>query len=196
MASELQVTTLKGVPTGANANQIVVASGQKIVGTDSGSIVAPGCSIQVINSNNNTKFSFTSSNTWVNTGLVSLTFPNALQTGSKVLVRVYATLGEAHDNSWGSATAITIFENSVNKGDATYGISNGNAQMTGNTSYTQYEGNRLSGELLFTPSVTNGTYTLYALQKGAGTKYIGGVGNNDAAVPQGTTQVTLMEIAQ
>lgn len=179
-----------------NASQITVPTGQKIVGTDSGSIVAPGCSIQVINSNNNTRFAFTSTGTWVNTGLVSLTFPNALQTGSKVLVRVYATLGEAHDNSWGSATAITIFENSVNKGDATYGISNGNAQMTGDTNYTQYEGNRLSGELLFTPSVTNGTYTLYALQKGAGTKYIGGIGNSAATVPQGTTQVTLMEIAQ
>ena len=54
----------------------------------------------------------------------------------------------------------------------------------------------LVGELLFTPSVTNGTYTLYALQKGAGQKHIGGVANTGSAVPQGTTQVTLMEIAQ
>tara|TARA_A200000159_G_scaffold160430_1_gene180587 strand:+ start:10 stop:555 length:546 start_codon:yes stop_codon:yes gene_type:complete len=39
MASELQVTTIRGVPTGANANQIVVASGQ--------TLTAPGHIIQV-----------------------------------------------------------------------------------------------------------------------------------------------------
>tara|TARA_B100000965_G_scaffold14609_1_gene10966 strand:+ start:10371 stop:10901 length:531 start_codon:yes stop_codon:yes gene_type:complete len=156
----------------------------------------PGHMIQVINSNTNSEFTFTSANTWVNTGLVSMTFPRALTTGSKVLVRVYATLGEHHNNSWGSATCVTIFENSTNIGDATWGIANGNAQMTGDVNYTQYEGNRLAGEILFTPSVTNGTYTLYALQKGAGQKHIGGVANTDPAVPQGTTQVTLMEIAQ
>ena len=38
MASELQVTTLRGVPTGANANQILVPSGQ--------TLHAPGLSIQ------------------------------------------------------------------------------------------------------------------------------------------------------
>lgn len=156
----------------------------------------PGHMIQVINSNTNSEFSFASANTWVNTGLVSMTFPKALTTGSKVLVRIYATLGEHHNNTWGAATCLTIYENSVNKGDATWGIANANAQMTGNTSYTQYEGNRLVGEILFTPSVTNGTYTLYALQKGAGQKHIGGVANTGASVPQGTTQVTLMEIAQ
>ena len=156
----------------------------------------PGHMIQVINSNTNSEFLFTSANTWVNTGLVSMTFPKALTTGSKVLVRIYATLGEHHNNTWGAATCLTIYENSVNKGDNTWGITNGNAQMTGNTSYTMYEGNRLTGELLFTPSVTNGTYTLYAKQHGAGTKCIGGVVNTGSTVPQGATQVTLMEIAQ
>ena len=39
MASELQVTTIRGVPTGANANQIVVPSGQ--------TLVAPGHVLQV-----------------------------------------------------------------------------------------------------------------------------------------------------
>ena len=164
--------------------------------TPNNGVHIPGHMVQVVNQQADTKFSFSASGTWTNTGLISLTFPRALQTSSKVLVRVYATLGEAFDNTWGSATAITIFENSANKGDSDLGISNGNAQMTGNTSYTQYEGNRLVGELLFTPSVNNGTYTLYAKQKASGTKYIGGVGNSGAAVPIGTTQVTLMEIAQ
>ena len=47
MASELQVTTIRGVPTGANANQIVIPTGQKIVGADEGSIVSPGSVVQV-----------------------------------------------------------------------------------------------------------------------------------------------------
>ena len=164
--------------------------------TSGNGVYIPGHVVQVINQEADTKFSFSASGTWTNTGLISMTFPRALQTGSKVLVRLYATLGEGYDNSWGSATAITIFENSANKGDADKGISNGNAQMTGNVTYTQYEMNRLVGEILFTPSVNNGTYTLYAKQKANGTKYIGGVGNNGAATPLGTTQVTLMEIAQ
>ena len=42
MASELQVTTIRGVPTGANANQIVVPAGQ--------TLHAPGHVIQAIDS--------------------------------------------------------------------------------------------------------------------------------------------------
>ena len=41
MASELQVTTLRGVPTGANANKILVPSGQ--------TLAAPGHVLQVVN---------------------------------------------------------------------------------------------------------------------------------------------------
>lgn len=41
MASELQVTTIRGVPTGANANQINIPSGQ--------TLHAPGHVIQVVN---------------------------------------------------------------------------------------------------------------------------------------------------
>ena len=178
-----------------SGNTITVNSGDKISGA-AGSIVAPGQVIQTANSNTNTEFQFTTAGSWVNTGLVSMTFPNALQSGSKVLVRVYATLGEGVHNTWGAATSISIFENSANKGDATWGIANANAQMTGDSNYTQYEGNRLVGEIMFTPSVTNGTYALYAKQHGAGTKVIGGVLNNGGSVPQGATQVTLMEIAQ
>ena len=188
MASIVSVEQIKGLAAGSTPNKISIPAGQ--------TLYAPGHSIQVINSNTNTEFQFTTAGSWVNTGLVSMTFPNALQSGSKVLVRVYATLGEDNHNTWGAATSITIFENSTNKGDATWGIANANAQMTGNASYTQYEGNRLVGEILFTPSVTNGTYTLYAKQHGAGTKVIGGVLNSGSSVPQGATQVTLMEIAQ
>ena len=192
MASTLKINNLDT----ASGTTITIPTGKKLIGTDSATMKQPGMILQTINATTNTEFQFSSANSWVDTGLFSMTFPNALQSGSKVLCTIYATLGEAFDNSWGSRTMISIFENTTNKGDATYGVVNGNAQMTGNASYTQYECNRLVGSILFTPSVTNGTYKLYANQKGAGAKYIGGVQNTDAGVPQGATQLTLQEIAQ
>jgi hypothetical protein len=136
-----------------------------------------------------------SSTSWEDTGLFSMTFPNALQSNSKVLATIYATLGEVFSNNWGSATYLTIYENSSNVGSDAYGIVNGNAQMTGDSNYTQYECNRLVGQLLFTPSVTNGTYKLYVKSGLSYTKVIGGIANTASTSPQGTTQLTLQEIA-
>ena len=62
MASELQVTTIRGVPTGVNANQIVIPTGQKIIGTDQSSFVAPKQMIQYEHRfANNTGYNSTSS---------------------------------------------------------------------------------------------------------------------------------------
>ena len=180
----------------ATGTTITIPTGKKLIGTDSATIKQPGMILQTINATTNTEFQFSSSNSWVDTGLFSMTFPNTLQTGSKVLCTIYATLGEAYTSSWGSSTLLSIFENTTNKGDATYGVVNGSSQMTGNTSYTQYEANRLVGSILFTPSVTNGTYKLYANQRGSGAKYIGSAANSATTVPQGATQLTLQEIAQ
>ena len=192
--SSLTVQNIQG--SASSSNTINVASGHKISGA-AGSIVAPGQVIQTINATTNNEFSFTSAGSWVDTGLFSMTFSNALQSSSKVLGTIYATLGEDYHNTWGAATMLSIFENTTNKGDDTWGVVNGNSQMTGHTSYTQYEVNRLVGSILFTPSVTNGTYKLYANQKiSGGTKVIGGAKNTGASVPQGATQLTLMEIAQ
>ena len=68
MASELQVTTLRGVPTGANANQILVPTGQKFIATDTGSIVAPGQVIQLVHGLHATEKSMSNS-TWADTDL-------------------------------------------------------------------------------------------------------------------------------
>ena len=154
-----------------------------------------GSVLQTVNTQVDTKATKSSTN-WEDTGLFSMTFPNALQTNSKVLATIYTTLGEAYNSGWGSATFLTIYENSTNKGHATYGIVNGNAQMTGNTSYTQYECNRLVGQLLFTPSVTNGTYKLYVKSYISYDKSIGGTANGGASSPLGTSQMTLQEIKQ
>tara|TARA_B100001248_G_scaffold136639_2_gene102590 strand:- start:10940 stop:11545 length:606 start_codon:yes stop_codon:yes gene_type:complete len=47
MTSTLQVQNLRGPTSGSNANQVLIGSGQKIVATDQGSLVAPGTVLQV-----------------------------------------------------------------------------------------------------------------------------------------------------
>ena len=155
-----------------------------------------GSIIQTVNAQVDTRV-LKSSTSWEDTGLFSMTFPNALQSNSKVLGTIYATLGEVVNNGWGSATYLTLYENSTNKGHATYGIVNGSAQMTGNNPYTYYECNRLVGQLLFTPSVTNGTYKLYVKSGISYDKSIGGIAlTSDVVAPTGATQMTLQEIKQ
>ena len=66
MASELQVTTIRGVPSGVNANQIVIPSGQILQ--------APGHVIQMVDATGATQTSTVSNNTWVATNAsVSIT---------------------------------------------------------------------------------------------------------------------------
>tara|TARA_B100000035_G_C20689148_1_gene417516 strand:- start:47 stop:592 length:546 start_codon:yes stop_codon:yes gene_type:complete len=59
MASELQVTTIKGVPTGANANQINIPSGQILY--------APGHVVHAVNAPYSSYGSFSPSTSYVNT---------------------------------------------------------------------------------------------------------------------------------
>jgi len=152
-----------------------------------------GSVLQTIQGTSDSRYTLDSTDTWENTGFVSLTFPNALQSGSKVLVRINVLIGETHDGNWTSRTAVTIFENSTNKGHATYGIVSSNAHDNGSTN-TQYKSESMSGELLFTPSVTNGTYTLYCKAPNSFERIIGGTHSNGANYPVGNTQVTLQEI--
>ena len=87
-------------------------------------------------------------------------------------------------------------ENTTNKGDDTYGMVNGNAQHQGTTN-TIYEANRITGEVLFTPSVLNGTYKLYfKAQTSSITFTVGRTSQSGAQNPRGQTQIILQEIAQ
>lgn len=85
MASELQVTTIRGVPTGANANQIVVASGQ--------TLHAPGHVIQVVNVEklDTAVTNSTMGAGFIDTGLTLSITPKF--NNSKILVTVDAALG-------------------------------------------------------------------------------------------------------
>ena len=179
----------------ASGTTITVPTGRQVIGTDSSTFKQPGMILQTAVAQSDSKIT-KDSTSWVDTGLFTLQFANNLQTGSKVLCRFHVSMGEAHNNSWGSATYFSIFENTTNMGNATYGMANGSAQMTGDTNYTQYEMNRLTGEALFTPAVNNGTYKLYVKSAVTYTKTIGGCANTGSAVPIGTTQLIIQEVAQ
>jgi len=152
-----------------------------------------GSVLQTIQGSSDARYTLDSTDTWENTGFVSLTFPNALQSNSKVLVRINVLLGEASASSWSARTALTIFENSTNKGHATYGIVSSSAHDNGSGN-TQYKSESMTGELLFTPSVTDGTYTLYCKAPNSHARYIGGTAENGGNSPKGNSQVTLQEI--
>ena len=83
MASELQVTTLKGNPTGANANQILVPSGQ--------TLHAPGHVIQVQSVAKTNSFLTSSTSITDVTGLVVTITPKFAS--SKILVRGFINTG-------------------------------------------------------------------------------------------------------
>ena len=150
--------------------------------------------IQTIASNSDTRFA-SSSTSWVDTGLFSLTFPNNLQSGSKVLARIHVTIGEVANNNWSNRVSLSIFENTTNKGSDDYGMVNGNAHHQG-TDWTVYEVNRLTGEEMFTPSVLNGTYKLYFKSNSGFERVVGMSSNTGTHNPTGKTQIILQEIAQ
>tara|TARA_R100000654_G_scaffold20155_1_gene40789 strand:+ start:37 stop:555 length:519 start_codon:yes stop_codon:yes gene_type:complete len=157
------------------------------------SVLPTGSVLQTIQGTSNARYTLDSADTWENTGFVSLTFPNALQSNSKVLARINVLLGEVQDNGWASRTAVTIFENSTNKGNPNTGIVSSSAHDSGSVN-TIYKAERMSGELLFTPSVTNGTYTLYCKAPNSYARTIGGTSAIGSNNPVGNTQVTLQEI--
>ncbi len=181
--STLAIDTIQGATTATSVNMSGVTNLQ----------MPAGHVLQTIAQNADGAFA-SSSTSWVNTGLISLTFPNNLQATSKVLVRIHLTFGEEANSSWANRSSFTIFENSTNKGDDSLGIVNGSAHHQGNSN-TTYETARVTGEELFTPSVLNGTYALYFRANVSFARAIGRPNTDNASYSDGKTQVVLQEIA-
>jgi len=136
------------------------------------------------------------STSWTDTELISLTFDNTLQANSKVLVRFHTTTGEADlDGSWAAALFLSIFENSTNLGDDTLGLASAGMSWFGDSANAVYTSERASGELLFTPSVNNGTYTLRMRCMTAGkNRTVGATNSTHGNMARGNTQVVIQEI--
>ena len=84
MASILSVEQLQGLAAGSTPNTITVPTGQKIVGTDEGSIYAPGMAIQMAESGTFGDTQQTSSGTWLDTEMFVDIAPKF--TNSKIVV--------------------------------------------------------------------------------------------------------------
>ena len=181
MASELQVTTIRGVPSGANANQINIPSGQ--------TLHAPGHVIQVQKVGHSAHQSTTGSS-YSDTGLQGSITPKF--SNSLILIIVSANVSTAGANSQENAvrlyrtapTAATIQE--IQRGMLLYGASGGNHQGTYHAGVTMYD----------TPGTTS--ICTYKWQN----KVISGGGNirhNDyssGSPSDNQARMILMEIAQ
>ena len=191
MASELQVTTLRGVPTGANANQIVVPTGQ--------TLTAPGHVLQVVHGQDTTSgtgLATSTNSTYASTGLsVTITpkFANSMLIGSCVFNYWFSnsspanycvsTIYRGSTNIAGlsQAVASTPYSPHSNGPDLQWNTSN-DPRGTANVSVTM--------PFMDKPNTTSATtYTLYCRQNGGGAQLNINWDNQAASIQ-------IMEIAQ
>ena len=107
MASELYVETLKGLTSGANANKVIIPSGQ--------TLYAPGHVIQVVQTSITTEESFTSTSFTATANSVSITPSSA---SSKILVTAVVPI----QTPASGLITYTLYRDTTNLGDASTGF--------------------------------------------------------------------------
>lgn len=175
-----------------NASQITVPTGQKIVGTDSGSIVAPGHIIQVVEGAVTTN-STTSSTSFSDTGLsVSIT-PKSVN--NKILARVDVT---AYNSVSGHNHFLMLVRDTTPIGHGGTGTTDNDTA----SAFTIASPSALNGRegsfsisVLDSPATTSQiTYKIrFRAETGSDTAHFNYLGNS-GTLPRST--ITLMEIAQ
>lgn len=185
MASELQVTTIRGVPTGANANQIIVPSGQ--------TLTAPGHVIQVLQTRDNTNTTIGNATANLAGGLtITPKFAN-----SQILLTATINLGEeASSPNW-----VGYFRRgSTDLGYFTDGNRMGGLVMsqTYNNGLPQEHSENATFSYLDSPSTTSAITYYVRLSVTDGTLRINRVSSTSNSVwaTRGYTTITAMEIAQ
>ena len=170
MAGTLTVQNLQGPSTGANANTVLIPSGQ--------TLYAPGHVIQVVKANF-TSNNVTSSSTYVASDITASITPTS--TSSLIYISVCTAIDS---NATSRAAYLTLYrDNTTNlkQGSSdffTYGVSNsGRIQIPASIEYVD------------SPATTSSvTYTLYHRS--------GGSYQTEVPGSFQTQQITLMEIAQ
>ena len=136
-----------------NASQITVPTGQKIVGTDSGSIVAPGQVIQMQSTPLLGQVSFSTVSTWNQTNHSCSITPQF--STSKIFVMLTTSI--VHSNS---------------AGDNLVQIKRGSTVVTGDNIYSSnsnWKGYNVTLMKLDSPATTSAiTYTVQCLHNGGG----------------------------
>lgn len=167
MASELYVETLKGLTSGANANKVIIPSGQ--------TLYAPGHVIQVVQTiyDSASSITTTSNLTYIDSGISVTITPSS--TSSKILVRAFVQM-YINSNVHGK---IAIFKNDTNE------LVQSSVLLPESASAGQG-----MIEILDSPSATSATkYSIYFCRNGgSGTVYLNGEGDSNCGI-------TAMEIA-
>lgn len=174
--STLHVENLKGLSSGANANKIIIPSGQ--------TLYPAGHVIQVVVGELSTHNVTNTTQSYASTGLTCSITPSS--TSSKVLVMVNAVGLYKHGADTSVALRITDGTSSYEfETLAAYNASSSNVNAVGGSSYSR----------LWTPSSTNQqTYTLeFANPNGSGTSYINT--RYSGSWPGTRSTITAMEIA-
>lgn len=171
MGSTLSVSTLQGLTSGVNANQVVIPTGHKIIGTDAGSVYAPGHVIQVVQGIATTISVATTDPTTVVQASITV------QQGSKVFA---TACGDMNPTNAGDYHYYRIYRDSSSISQVYIGqTASGSYNLPFSISYVETSG------------LNAGTYT-YSLKvfQGVGTITYGEIGNVQAPT------IILMEIAQ
>jgi len=144
----------------------------------------------------------TTSTAFVDSGLILASFPNPIQSTSKVYATINLAFGESYSGSWANPNYFTLFQGTdsatgANIGDATRGMGGGNAIENAYDTYNQYSIMNLTTSIIHTPTNTNPYYRLfYRTYSSTRSVFIGSSANTAASYNVGRTIVTIMEVAQ
>ena len=151
MASILSVEQLQGLAAGSTPNTVTIPTGQKIVATDSGSIVAPGQVLQTIYSTFNTQ-TLKAANTTTSTGHSATITPKFAN--SKILVQHMGTVYNEGNNLHQYRT---VYRDSTNLAPSPEGLT---LHSAGASSMGRWSS--IGFNILDNPATTNAiTYTIY-----------------------------------
>ena len=191
MASELQVTTIRGVPTGANANQIVVPSGQVLT--------APGHVVQVQQTYFQTQVIYNT-----NASFNNVTELNCSITPKFASSKIFVTINfnySCNGNGCGHGISLDREIGGVNSGDIARGVGGTTADVWVGLDNNYGQANstgivlNASGNFLDSPNTTSTiTYKpkVYLINGAAAIK----MNRSDSGQIGAASTLTLMEIAQ
>jgi hypothetical protein len=174
-------------------NLIAVASGNRLVGADTGSVCAPGTTVQVANSiSGPTRYTYNSATPQVVPGL-SITFTPRFS-NSLILVRASISGSNSYVNSYGvfkngATTVSTAGQTNLNEPDmqATQYLNTATTENIYQVPVMYYE---TAG------STTARTYAIYVTSAWSGTPILTYVNNRNANDMASFSYMSVMEIAQ
>ncbi len=164
-----------GVSIGVGNNKLITTnSSGTVIGTTIGAV---GQAVKVTSSNTlgfgqaggiaqvkqqtaNGEFT-TASTSFVNSNLISLSFDNAIASGSKVLVQLETSISEVQNSGWARGHPVTVFDGSTNIGNDTFGgFRTLHSALESNSGNNVYMNMMMYGSVLYTPSSTSPSYTV------------------------------------